>query len=164
MWQAIPLTKVVLRMLVFGVVLGLALGLVTIVAFDFSISEPRAYFNPVAIVLDGAILGTLVGVALALYAGVVHRVSHKEHNFKFAFVIVATIGSLAIVQEPFHITVFGATGIRLSWALTDSLLRSFLVVIIAKHAAIGLMSLYVAGRYLREAGAQFMRSTGQTSD
>ncbi len=160
----IPLTKIVLRMLFLGAILGLLLGLVTIFAFDWSIPLPRSYFHPQIIkgnVFDGAVLGALIGIALALYAGVLHRASHKPHYFKFAFVIVATIGSLAIVQEPFHIVTIAEFGLDWSWALFNTTLGLVLIVTVVKHVAVGLASLFVAGCYLHEVSARLMRSNGQ---
>ncbi len=164
MWRTIPLTKIVLRMLVFGAVLGLLLGLLTKFAFDSTIPAPRSFYLPQIIkggVFDGVILGALIGIALALYAGVLHRTSHKPHLFKFAFVIIATIGSLAIVQQPFHIGTLAEIGFDWSWALLDSVLRTIIIVTVLKHVAFGLASLFVASRYLHEVSAHLMRSKAQ---
>ena len=118
-------------------------------------------------VINGAILGVLIGLAMAFYAGIVHRSIHKPSHFRFAMLIVATIASLAVVQRPFHIVPLTEFGMPLVdwvlWALRDAdpVLIPLFFATIAKHVAIGLMSLYVASRYLREASAQFMKSTGQ---
>ena len=168
MWRTIPLTKIVLRMLVFGAVLGLVQALLTIFAFEGSIPEPRSYFIPQIIkggVFEGAILGALIGLAMALYAGIVHRTIQKPHLFKFALLIVATMVSFVVVQQPFHIVTWIELGIPLdTWfrQFSDSVLTPLFFATIAKHAAIGMMSLYTAGRYLSEASAQYMKSTGQT--
>ena len=167
MWRTIPLTKIVLRMLVFGTVLGLVQSLLRIFAFEGSIPEPRSYFIPQIIkggVYEGAILGALIGLAMALYAGIVHRSIQNPHLFKFALLIVATIVSFVVVQQPFHIVTWIQLGIPLdTWFrhFSDSVLTPMFVATIANHVAIGLMCLYAASRYLSEASTQFMKSTGQ---
>lgn len=170
MWRVRPLAKIVLRMLFFGLILGLALGMLTIVAFRSSIPAPPPYYYQrimLGEVVNGAILGLLIGLAMASYAGIVHRSIHKPPHFRFAMLIVATIASLAVVQRPFHIVSLGEFGIPLVdwviWALRDAdpVLIALFFATIAKHIAIGLISLHVASRYLSEASAQFMKSTGQ---
>ena len=167
MWRTIPLTKIVLRMLVFGAVLGLVQALLRIIAFEGSIPEPRSYFLPQIIkggVFEGAVLGALIGLAMALYAGIFHRTIQKPHVFKFGLLIVATIVSFVVVQQPFHIVTWIELGIPLDTWLRqyfDSVLTLLFFATIAKHLAIGLMSLYAASRYLSEASTQFMKSTGE---
>ncbi len=167
MWRLNPLLKIILRMGVFGLILGLALGLFIIVAFESKFPGPISYYYQQIMlgeVANGVVLGGLIGLAMAVYTGIVHRTIQKPHLFKFALLIVATIVSFAVVQQPFHIVTFIELGISPDtwfWALSDSVLASLFFAIIAKHVAIGLMSLYAAGRYLREASAQTMKSTGQ---
>ncbi len=171
MRRAIPLVKIVLRMLIFGLILGAALGLLTIVAFGSTFYAPKSFYYQQAMqgeVINGAILGALIGLALAMYSCVAHRTIHKPHLFKFALLIVATIVTLAVEQGPFHIMVFAELGTELpnflDWMLRSENFGMIAVFVgtIAKHVAVGLMSLYVAGRYLREASAQYLKSTGQT--
>ena len=169
MWRAVPLAKVLLRMAAFGAVLGAALGLLTIIAFESRLPEPKSYFQPRIIlggVMDGLILGGLVGIAMALYAAVAHRTIHKPARFRFAMLIVAMIVSLAVVQQPFHIVFFAELGTAswLDWVLryADPGMIAVFVGTIAKHVGIGMLSLLVAGKYLREASARYMKSTGQT--
>ena len=170
MWRAVPLAKILLRMAAFGAVLGAALGLLTIFAFESTLPAPKSYFQPRIIlggVMNGLILGSLVGIAMALYAAVAHRSIHKPAHFRFAMLIVATIVSLAVVQQPFHIVTLSEIGLSLgdwlTWGLLEanSLGIALPVGTIAKHTAIGMMSLFVAGKYLREASAQYMKSAGQ---
>lgn len=169
MYRAKPLIKIVLRMVVFGAVLGLSLGSLLILALDSTLPLPRAFYHRVIITelfVDGVILGGLIGVAMALYAAVAHRRIHKPLHFRFAMLIVSTIVTLAVVQKPFHIMIMTSSELGVegfAWALqyADSVLLTLYFGTIAKHVAIGLMSLFVAGRYLREASAQFMNSPGQ---
>ena len=172
MWRAVPLAKVIIRMAVFGAILGASLGLLTLIAFESTVPEPRSYYHPRIIfggVTDGILLGALTGFAMAIYAAVAHRTIHKPSLFRFAFLIVATIVSLLVVQQPFHVVTLSEFGIPLRdwvhWALAvaDPVYILLLAATIAKHVAIGLMSLYAAGKYMREASAQYMKSTGQRS-
>lgn len=172
MWRAVPLAKVIMRMAAFGALLGASLGLLTIIAFDSTIPAPKSYYHPRIIlggVKDGVLLAGLAGIAMALYAAAAHRTIHKPAHFRFAMLIVATIVSLVVVQQPFHIVTLIEIGIPLfDWDLwaqryADSVFIPLLfAATIAKHVAIGLMSLYVANRYLREGTAQFLKSTEQT--
>ena len=124
MWRAIPLIKIVLRMVAFGALLGASLGLVTVVAFESTVPEPKSQYQ-LQIVLggvkDGVLLAGLAGIAMASYAGIVHRTVHKPAHFRFAMLIVATIVTLVVVQHPFHIVSLSEFGIRLvdwvPWAL-----------------------------------------------
>ena len=158
-------------MFVFGVILGTALGLLSIVAFRSSIPAPSSYYYPRIIlgeIVSGAILAILIGVAMGCYAGIAHRTIRKPHFFKFALLIVATIVSLVVVQQPFHIVTLSELGIPLgdliSWAFRYPLDGLILFGTIAKHMVIGLTSIYVAGKYLREASERFLESTGQQAD
>lgn len=168
MWRAIPLAKILLRMAAFGAVLGAALGLLLIIAFESTLPETESIYPQIILsyAVHGLILGGLVGVAMALYAAVAHRSIHKPAHFRFAMLIVATIVSLAVVQQPFHIVFFAELGTAswLNWVIryADPGMIAMLVGTIAKHVAIGMMSLFVAGKYLREASAQYMKSPGQT--
>ena len=171
MWRAIPLIKIVLRMVAFGALLGASLGLVTVVAFESTVPEPKSQYQ-LQIVLggvkDGVVLAGLAGIAMASYAGIVHRTVHKPAHFRFAMLIVATIVTLVVVQHPFHIVSLSEFGIRLvdwvPWALreADPVLIPLFFATIAKHVAIGLMSLYAASRYLRDASASFSKSRAPT--
>ncbi len=171
MWRAVPLAKILLRMAAFGAVLGAALGLLTILAFESTLPAPKSYFQPRIIlggVMNGLILSGLVGVAMALYAAVAHRTIRKPARFRFAMLIVAMIVSLAVVQPPFDIVYLRAFGLSLAdwvfWVLLEAKFGIIAVLVgtIAKHVGLGLMSLFVAGKYLREASALYMKSTGQT--
>ena len=117
---------------------------------------------------DGFAVAGLAGIAMALYAGIVHRYVQKPAHFRFAMLIVATIVSLAVVQHPFHIVTLSEFGIPLVdwvlWALrgADPVLIPLFFATIAKHIAIGLMSLYAASRYLRDASESFSNSRAPT--
>lgn len=171
MWRAIPLAKMVLRMVVFGALLGASLGLVTVIAFQSTIPAPKSHYHPqiiVGAVEDGVLLAGLAGIAMALYAGIVHRYVHKPAHFRFALLIVATIVSLAVVQYPFHIMTLSEFGIPLIdgvlWALREgnSAMIALFAATIVKHTAIGWMSLYAASRYLRDASESFSKSRAPT--
>lgn len=158
-------------MVIFGALLGASLGLVTVFAFESTIPAPKSQYHPQIIlggVKDGVLLAGLVGTAMALYAGIVHRTVQKPAHFRFAMLIVATIVSLAVVQPPFHIVTLNEFGIPLIdwvvWALreADLVMIALFVATIAKHVAIGLMSLYAASHYLRDASASFMKSRAPT--
>ena len=163
--------KIVLRMVAFGALLGASLGLVTVVAFESTVPAPKSQYQ-LQIVLggvkDGVVLTGLAGIAMALYAGIVHRTVHKTAHFRFAMLIVATIVSFAVVQHPFHIVSLSEFGIPLVdwllWALreADPVLIPLFFATIAKHVAIGLMSLYAASRYLRDASRSFSKSRAPT--
>lgn len=171
MWRATPLAKMVLRMTAFGALLGASLGLVTLVAFESTVPAPKSDSHPQIIlggVKDGVLLTSLAGLAMALYAGIVHRTVQKPVYFRFALLIVATIVSLVVVQHPFHIVTLSEFGIPLVdwvvWALreADPVLIPLFIATIAKHVAIGSMSLYAASRYLRDASASFSKSRAPT--
>ena len=171
MWRVIPLTKMVLRMAAFGALLGASLGLVTLIAFESKVPAPKSHYQ-LQIVLggvkDGVALAGLAGIAMALYAGIVHRTVQKPAYFRFALLIVATIASLVVVQHPFHIVTLSEFGIPLVdwvlWALreADPVLIPLFFATIAKHVAIGAMSLYAASRYLRDASESFSKSRAPT--
>lgn len=171
MWRAMPLAKMVLRMTLFGVILGAALGLLTVFLFESTIPAPKSLYHRQLIlngIMEGALLAGLAGVAMAFYAAVAHRAIHKPSHFRFAMLIIATIVSLAVVQQPFHIVTLSEFGLSLSeWthALTRGpVLPALLLGTIAKHIAIGMMSAYVAGNYIRETSERFMKATGQGAD
>lgn len=172
MWRAVPLAKVLLRMTAFGAILGATLGVLTIFAFEARLPAPKSYVQPRIILgglTDGLILGGMVGVVMALYAAVAHRTIHKPARFRFAMLIVALIVSLAVVQPPFdtvYLREFGlspADWFSLALGEESTVLIALYFGTIAKHVAIGLMSLFVASHYLREASAQYMKSTGQAT-
>ena len=170
MWRAIPLANVVLRMTIFGVILGAALGLLTFVSFGPTFHRaPTIFYNHHSVldeVVGGAILGAMTGIALAFYAGVAHRTIHKPRLFKFAFLIIAMIVSLAVVRGLFHIVTLSEIGIPLgAWissALTYSVTAALFFGTVAKHVATGLMGLYVANKYMGEASEHFKIASGQT--
>lgn len=171
MWRAIPLAKIVLRMAAFGALMGALLGLVSLIAFESTVPAPKSDSHPQIIlggVKDGVVLTSLVGIAMALYAGIAHRTVQKPAYFRFAMLIVATIVSFAVVQHPFHIVTLSEFGVPLVdwvlWALreADPVLIPLFVATIAKHVAIGAMSLYAASRYLRDASASFSKSRAPT--
>ena len=171
MWRTIPLVKVVLWMTVFGAILGALFGIPTLIAFESVLPAPRSYYIPriaIGVVTDGILLGALTGIAMALYAAVAHRSIHRPSLFRFAMLIVATTVSIAVVQQPFHIVTLTEFGIPLrDWlhaATTDESLGTLLLGTIAKHTAIGLMSLYLARKYMRENAERFLKATGQQAE
>lgn len=171
MWRAVPLAKIVLRMATFGALLGASLGLVTLIAFASTVPAPKSHYQLQIIlsgVKDGVALAGLAGIAMALYAGIIHRTVHKPAHFRFAMLIVATIVSFAVVQHPFHIVTLSEFGIPLAewvlWAFreADPVLIPLFIATIAKHIAIGLMSLYTTSRYIRDASSSFSKSRAPT--
>ena len=158
MRRIMPLIKIVLRLLVFGLAMGAVLGLVFIIAFDGYLPAPAAQLHRQIVLgetMQGAILGGLTGLALAVYAGALHRVVNNASSFKFAFVIVAMIVSLLPLQSVFHVSTFQGLGASpgdwLPWVLSDPQMAALLFATIIKQVALGLMSAYAAGRYLKEA-------------
>jgi len=158
-------------MAAFGVVSGVALSLLLIVAFQSTIPVPKSHYHPQIVlggVQDGVLLGGLAGIAMALYAALAHRSIRKPSHFRFAMLIVATIVSLVVIQQPFHIMTIIEIGTFvgdwISWTLSDPSIGLILFGAIGKHIAIGAMSMYVADRYLREATERLPKSTEKRAE
>ena len=117
-------------------------------------------------VKEGLLLGLGLGIALAVYAGLLHRHTYKPVLFRFALVIVGMTVSLLLVQPPFHLSYLldfiDSPSDLLDLARFDPWIALFIMLSFAKHVAIGMMSLYAAGRYLGDASASFLNSREQT--
>jgi hypothetical protein len=167
MWRLIPVSKMILRMTVFGLVLG---------SVEFILKTQLPWFGyPAASMFpadgllalkDNLTLGLALGIPMAVYAGLLHRTIVKPVLFRFALVILGTTVSLMLVQPPFHLSFLldklGAFSGLISFASYEPWMALLLVLTFAKHVAIGLMSLYAASRYLQDGMASYLKSREQT--
>jgi len=169
MWRWIPLIKLVLRTTVFGLVLG---------AVEFLLKTQLPWFgypaasmfpanaNGALALRDSLTLGLALGIALAVYAGLLHRTIVKPVLFRFALLILGTIVSLLLVQPPLHLPYLlnelASIDQLIAYASYEPWMALLLVLTFAKHAVIGLMSLYAADRYMRDGRASYLKSREQT--
>lgn len=167
MWRLIPLAKMALRLTVFGLLMG---------SVEFLLKTQLPWFGYPAASLfpadglpalkEGLTLGLALGISFAVYAGLLHRTVVKPVLFRFALVILGTAVSLLLVQPPFHLSFLldelGAFSELIRFASYEPWMALLLLLSVAKHVAIGLMSLYAAGRYIRDASASYLKSREQT--
>ena len=108
-----------------------------------------------------------VGIGNGFYARVLHRRVSRPALFRFALVILGLTASLALVQAPFHPTFLfhelGPLSGLINFAGREPWIYGLLLLTLVKHVAIGLMSLYAAGRFLHEGGYQFSNTLRQTA-
>ena len=163
MRRAIPLLKMILRMAVFGAMLGAGLGLLAIALFGETVPAPQSHFFARIMrseLLTGAILGAATGLAMALYTALLHRDRRNPRSFRQALVIVATAASLALIEAPLGLSfvVDEAAPLRdlIAFISYDSVFALLLLAAIGKHAVFALMAWQASGSYLKEAwrGAQ----------
>lgn len=167
MWRSIPLLKIILRTTVFGLVLG---------SVEFMLKTQLPWFgypagslfplDGLSALKDSLTLGLALGIALALYAGLLHRTVTKPILFRFAFLILGVMGSLLLVQPPFHLPFLldelGSFGGLIGFASYEPWMGLLLLLTFAKHMAIAMMSLYAASRFLRDGAASYLKSRQQT--
>lgn len=162
-----PLSKMILRMIVFGLVLRVSemLLLEGLPWFGNSSSGDYITWLPMTLI-EGLQLGLALGIPMALYTGLLHRNSYKPELFRFALVIIGLTISLLLIQLPFHLSYLldhlGPLSDWIGYLYYEPLLAIFVAIAVAKHLAIGLMSLCAASRYLRDASASFQKSRVQT--
>ncbi len=167
MWRAIPLAKIVPRMIVFGLVLKLSelLLLEGLPWFGHPPSGDYATGVPL-IVKEGLLLGLALGIPTVVYAGILHRNIYKPALFRFAVVIIGLTASLLLVQMPFHLSYLldelGPLSDWIDFVRYEPWMALFFILTVAKHVVIGLMSLYAAGRYIDDATESFLKSGEQT--
>lgn len=156
-----------LRMTVFGLLLGaLEFMLKTQLPWFGYPAESFFFVDGLPALKDSLTLGLALGIPFVVYAGVLHRTVVKQAMFRFALVILGTVESLLLVQPPFHLSFLldelGAFSGLIRFASYEPWMALLLLLSVAKHVAIGLMSLYAAGRYLRDASASYQKSREQT--
>ncbi len=178
MWRAISLAKMVLLMIIVCTILSVLLTLLMVLVIESEKTEPTpTIFIEQFLereISHGVLTGVLTGLAMALYAGVDRWTIRKLAHFRLALLIVAAIVSFLYVGGSFHINSVAPYGISLfalirmvasyPVMLTEPMDLLVLFGTIAKYAAIGLMVLYLAGRYWREAAEQSLKSTGQQAE
>lgn len=167
MWRLMPLSKMVLRMIVFGFVLKAGELLLMEGLPWFGGPPPGDYAARAPMMAkDGLLLGLALGISMAVYAGILHRHVHKPALFHLALAIVGLTASLLLVQFPFHLSYLldqlGPLSDWIDFLRYEPWMVMLFGLTIAKHAAIGLMSLYAASRYLQDASASFQKSRVQT--
>lgn len=176
--RAIPLAKIVLWMIIVYTVMSVLLAFLWVYVVE---SEKPESTPPVFIrqflekeISHGALSGVLTGLAMALYAGVDRWTIRKLAHFRLALLIVAGIVSVLYVGGSFHIAHLKLYRISLfeliamtvnnPVMITEATTAVLLFGAIAKYAAIGFMSLYVAGNYWREVAEQYLKSSGQQAE
>ncbi len=178
MRRAIPLAKIVLWMIIVCTILSVLLSLLMILVIESGKSEPTpSIFIQQFLereINHGALSGVLTGLAMALYAGVDRWTIRKLARFRLALLIVAAIVSVLYVGGSFHIAHLKPYGISLfalivmaannPVMITEPMTLLLLFGAIAKYAAIGFTSLYVAGNYWREVAEQSPKSSEREAE
>lgn len=167
MWRIMPLSKMVLRMIVFGLVLRLSEMLLLEGLPWFGDPPSGDYTSGLPLIInEGLLLGLALGIPMVVYAGILHRNVHKPALFRLALAIVGLTASLLLVQFPFHLSYLldqlGPLSDWIDFVRYEPWMALLFGLTIVKHAAIGLMSLYAASRYLHDASASFQKSRVQT--
>ncbi|MCY3780680.1 MAG: hypothetical protein OXG78_10260 [Chloroflexi bacterium] len=178
MRRAISLAKMVLLMIIVCTILSVLLSLLMVLVIESEKTEPTpTIFIEQFLereISHGVLTGVLTGLAMALYAGVDRWTIRKLTHFRLALFIVAAIVSFLYVGGSFHITHLAPDGSSLFELIVMTVKYPVLITqpytilvlfgTIAKYATIGLMVLYLAGRYWREAAEHSLKSTGQQAE
>ena len=165
MQRLIPLGKVVLWMVMVYTVASVLLSLLYVYVNEADKPEP----TPTVFITQflekeighGVLSGVLTGLAMALYAGVDRWTIQKLARFRLALFAVAAVVSVLYVGGSFHIAHLKLYGVSLFELIAMAVKHPVIIAepttamliwgTIAKYLAIGFMSVYVAGKYWREA-------------
>ncbi len=151
------LIKLILRMTAFGLVLGAVMGLLIIALFGVDFFAPAGILYIQLMqseLLTGALLGSVTGLAMALYAGLLHRQVHRPQLFRYALAIVALAASLILVEPPvrlnFLLDDIAAMPGLFDYIGYDASFGIALLASVGKHALFALVACFCASRYLAE--------------